>query len=108
MPHSWVRNLVAMLRYKADIRSFAFVATYFGLVAFQWKQTPSSLWLAAPLLVATCFFSFFGAVITHNTLHSPVFTVRGLNRFFQVILTLTYGHPVSMFVPGHNLSHHKH
>jgi len=23
-------------------------------------------------------------------------------------LTLTYGHPVSSFVPGHNLSHHKH
>jgi fatty acid desaturase len=24
------------------------------------------------------------------------------------VLTLTYGHPVSAFVPGHNLSHHKH
>jgi len=24
------------------------------------------------------------------------------------VLTLTYGHPVSAYVPGHNLSHHKH
>jgi fatty acid desaturase len=26
---------------------------------------------------------------------------------FQVVLTFAYGHPVSMFVPGHNLSHHR-
>jgi fatty acid desaturase len=30
-----------------------------------------------------------------------------MNRLFQVVLTHTYGHPVSTFVPGHNLSHHK-
>jgi len=29
------------------------------------------------------------------------------NYIFQMILTLTYGHPVSTYVPGHNLSHHK-
>ena len=63
-------------------------------------------WLV-PLLVLTCWFSFFGAVATHNTVHSPVFHQRWLNRVFQVALTLTYGHPVSAYVPGHNLSHHK-
>ncbi len=31
-----------------------------------------------------------------------------MNRVFQVVLTLTYGNPVSSYVPGHNLSHHKH
>ncbi len=30
-----------------------------------------------------------------------------MNSLFQVALSLTYGHPVSMYVPGHNLSHHK-
>jgi len=64
--------------------------------------------IAAALFVLTCFFSFFCAVATHNTVHSPVFVTRGQNRVFQVLLTLTYGHPVSAFVPGHNLSHHKH
>lgn len=97
-----------MLRYKADIRTLLFIATYFGLVAVQWIWRPAALYIAIPLIVLTCFFSFFGAVITHNTVHSPMFESRFLNRLIQVVLTLTYGHPVSSFVPGHNLSHHRH
>ena len=97
-----------MLRYRADLKTLLFVATYFGLVAAQWIFAPSELRLAIPLLVLTCWFSFFGAVATHNTVHCPVFQRRWQNRVFQVVLTLTYGHPVSAFVPGHNLSHHKH
>lgn len=96
------------MRYSADLRSLAFVAIYFGLVAYQWFAGTLSLWLAVPLYIATCVFSFFGAVITHNTIHSPVFESRAVNRVFQVILSLTYGSAVSSFVPGHNLSHHKH
>lgn len=116
-----------MLRYKADLRTLTFVAIYFSLVAVQWLVPGLSVlgdgpWTtktftgdfggsfatAIPLLVATAMFSFFGAVATHNTIHAPVFRSRPLNRIFQVVLTLTYGHPVSAFVPGHNLSHHKH
>ena len=96
-----------MLRYRADFRTLAFVATYFGLVAVQWLYRPSELSVAIPLVILTCFFSFFGAVITHNAVHAPLFKSRTVNRVFQVILTLTYGHPVSSFVPGHNLSHHR-
>src|SRR5690606_38921920 len=33
---------------------------------------------------------------------------RAVNRVFQVVLSLTYGSAMSAFVPGHNLSHHKH
>ena len=51
--------------------------------------------------------SYQCAVITHNVIHGPIFRSRRLNRLFQVVLTHTYGHPVSTFVPGHNLSHHK-
>lgn len=97
-----------MLRYRADLRTLAFVAIYFSLVATGYVLRPTNLWAIVPLVAATCCFSFFGAVITHNTIHAPVFTSRALNRAFQVVLTLTYGHPVSSFVPGHNLSHHKH
>ncbi len=97
-----------MLRYKADIRTLLFVATFFVLVAVQWVWRPRDLYIAIPLVILTCFFSFFGAVITHNTIHAPMFESRWINRVMQVILTLTYGHPVSSFVPGHNLSHHKH
>lgn len=97
-----------MLRYRADVKTLLFVAIYFALVAVQWVYSPRELWLAIPLLVLTCWFSFFGAVATHNTVHCPVFRSRALNRAFQIVLTLTYGHPVSAYVPGHNLSHHKH
>jgi fatty acid desaturase len=82
------------------------VAGYYALLAFAYAQ-PLRAWSAAPLVVALCFLSFFCAVITHNTVHAPIFRSKLLNRWFQVALTNTYGHPVSMFVPGHNLSHHR-
>lgn len=97
-----------MLRFKADRRTLAFIGIYFGLVAFQWFYEPRLLWMAIPLFVATCFFSFFGAVSTHNSIHCPIFKQKWMNKAFQVVLSLTYGHPVSSYVPGHNLSHHKH
>lgn len=95
-----------MLRYKADRRTLAFVGTYFALIATVYAVDLP--WFAAiPTAVVIAMLSFFCAVITHNTVHTPVFKSRSLNRVFQVVLSLTYGHPVSMFVPGHNLSHHK-
>lgn len=95
-----------MLRYTADLRSIAFVLTYFGLIAFVYL-TDLPLWAWVPLTIVLCFLSFFCAVITHNTVHTPVFKSRFLNSLFQAALSVTYGHPVSMYVPGHNLSHHK-
>lgn len=96
------------LRHRADLRSFAFVGVYFALVTAQWLWAPTDWRVALPLFAATCVFSFLGAVITHNAIHAPIFTSRTHNRIFQVILSLTYGSPVSSYVPGHNLSHHKH
>ena len=96
------------LRRRADIRSLAFVGSYFALVIAQALWAPLALPLAVPLLLATCVMSFLCAVITHNAIHCPVFTSSGLNRAFQVVLSLSYGSPVSSYVSGHNLSHHKH
>ena len=95
------------MRQAADWRSLAFVAVYYGLFAYQWIAAPRSGWLAVPLLLSTCVMSFLCAVITHNTVHAPVFRERAANRVFQVVLSLTYGSAVSAFVPGHNLSHHR-
>jgi len=96
------------LRYAADLRSLAFVAVYWGLLAFQWIVAPQGLLFAVPLLAATCVMSFLCAVITHNAIHSPMFRERSANRVLQVILSLSYGSAVSAFVSGHNLSHHRH
>lgn len=95
-----------MLRYKADRRTLAFVGLYFAGVALAYAVDLPIL-ASAVLVIALCLLSFFCAVATHNTVHSPVFKSRGPNRVLQIALSLTYGHPVSMFVPGHNLSHHK-
>jgi fatty acid desaturase len=97
-----------LLRYRADLRTLAFVGFYYALLAFEWLAVPLRPAYVVPLVVLTCVTSWLCAVITHNTLHSPVFTSRRLNKAFQVALSCAYGFPVSEYVPGHNLSHHKH
>lgn len=94
------------LRYAADRRSLAFIGSYFALVAAAYS---TSMGFAgnALLVMTLCLVSFLCAVITHNTVHAPMFRSRVANRVVQVLLTLTYGHPVSAYVPGHNLSHHR-
>ena len=95
-----------MLRERADLRTVLFVAVYFGLLTYGFTQELT--WATGPALsVALCLMSFFCAVATHNTVHAPIFHSKPLNRLFQVALTLCYGHPVSAYVPGHNLSHHR-
>src|SRR5260221_14739034 len=97
-----------MLRYKADIRTLITVAIYFAVAItpwFLWEEMSRfqvSLWV-----VANCLMSFICATIVHNTIHAPIFKSRQLNKIFQVVLSFTYGHSTSAYVPGHNFSHHK-
>jgi fatty acid desaturase len=95
-----------MLRYRADLRSLGFLVSYAALVVVQWVYSPSGL-LGIALIVVTCAGSWICAVIAHNTVHSPVFKQRWLNKVFQVWVSLSYGFPISEYVPGHNLSHHR-
>ena len=97
----------ALLRYSADKRTLAFITLYFTLTALAWVFLPSSPIAIAAVVLVLATSSWQCAVITHNTVHCPMFHSRRLNRLMQVVLTQTYGHPVSTFVPGHNLSHHK-
>lgn len=97
-----------MLRYKADRRTLAIVTAYFTILGISWMLFDQVGWgIVCLLIVLNALFSFFCAVIVHNTIHAAVFKASWANRLFQMILSLTYGHPVSAFVPGHNLSHHK-
>jgi fatty acid desaturase len=97
------------LKYAADRRTLLFVGIYALLVLTGWlRQEELATWHVALLLALTCLWSFFQAVITHNTVHVPIFRERPWNRAFQYLISVTYGHPVSAFVRGHNLSHHLH
>jgi len=115
-----VQKLLAkslMLRYHQDLRTLFLIGGYYGLAFGRWNM--SDKWVQANpvadylwvFLIAN--FSFIGATITHNCIHVPIFKKLDgksnlLNNIWQIVLTNTYGHPVSTLIPGHNLSHHKH
>lgn len=97
-----------MLRYRADIRTLLFVAAYFVVAALPWIYWDVlSTAQIVVLVVLNCLLSFICAVTVHNTVHLPIFRYKWMNRVYQVLLSFTYGHPVSAYVPGHNLSHHR-
>ena len=98
-----------MLRFQADRRTLAFIAWYFVLLAGAWMAPFGWKWwpLTAALVVALMITSWLNAVITHNVVHCPVWKNRTLNKLTQIALSLTYGFPVSDYIPGHNLSHHR-
>lgn len=96
------------LRYLADLRTLLFVAIYYAITILGWIYFwDMPMYLRVITVIAASLFSFFMAVIVHNTIHSPVFTSRWANKIFQHIMSFAYGHAVSAFVPGHNFSHHK-
>jgi fatty acid desaturase len=96
-----------MLRRREDIRSLFIVGIYFGATLVAWMLRPRG-WELMPTVLGLGWLSWLVATITHNTIHCPIFRSKPLNRIFQIVLTLGYGHPVSAYVPGHNLSHHRH
>lgn len=118
------------LRYRADVRTLAFAAIFFGLVGTLWGAfpytwidllpapvgdpaarqawTPGALVLSVLLWAAACVFAFVGAISTHNVVHCPMFRRPWMNDAWRFVQTLWYGQPVTVFVPVHNHSHHKH
>lgn len=97
-----------MLKYKADIRTILFVFSYFLVAALSYIFYKDLAWYYnVGLVILNSVMSFLCACIVHNTIHCPMFKSRTLNRITQVMLSFSYGHPVSAYVPGHNLSHHK-
>ena len=72
---------------------------YFVLTWLAWKLD----WVVTVMML--CYFSFAGACITHNSMHVRTFKGETGEVLWRCAL---YGHPVSTFVPGHNLSHHRH
>ena len=95
-----------MLRYAADWRTIAFLCLFAALTTTGWVLNPTGPLLVG-WVVVTAISSWICAVIAHNTVHCPVFRKRWANRIFQVWVSLSYGFPISEYVPGHNLSHHK-
>lgn len=97
-----------MLRYRADARTLITVVLYFAVAIAPWFCWSEMGTLQIVFwVVANCLLSFICATIVHNSIHVPIFKSRWLNKIFQVVLSLSYGHSTSAYVPGHNFSHHK-
>ena len=97
------------LRYPEDLRTLFIVGLYFAALAALWWLDPrhtAPAWATVLAIGITCWLSWLVATSTHNVIHCSIFRQKWLNKAFQVVLTLGYGHPVSSFVPGHNMSHH--
>ena len=101
-----------ILKYKADYRTFAFVAIYY-LAAYLCLLNTQAIYTNGGVLgifflcAFVCVMSFICAVAVHNTIHCPIFYDKTHNKLFQYVLSLAYGYSVSSYVPGHNFSHHK-
>ena len=98
------------LRYKEDARCIASTGLFFAFFVTAWQSfaSPYSNGIFSLVLwLALCQLSFMGAVTTHNAIHLPIFWSAEFNKLYHICLSLQYGGAVSIFIPGHNLSHHK-
>ena len=91
------------LRHRADFRTLAIVALAVSLVALQYAL-PSLVIFLCPI---SCYLAVACGVIAHNHNHSPTFVGRRANNGFGHLLTVFYSYPTLMWVPTHNLNHHK-
>lgn len=96
-----------MLKNNQDKRTILWVYNYFVITITSWiwfNYLSLTMKIVAVLLL--CYFSFACSTIVHNTIHCSVFKNNNYNKIFETLLSLSYGHPVLSFVPGHNKSHH--
>jgi fatty acid desaturase len=100
----------SLMRHAEDIRCIISTVLFFAVFLITWQTftSPFTGGLLSFIAWLSLFkLSFMGAVTTHNAIHLPIFWDRNWNKFYQICLSLQYGGAVSIFVPGHNLSHHK-
>jgi len=98
------------LKHHEDIRTCCIVGCTLFLFGSRWYFRNAELPLVVNIISWwTCaIWSWFCACIVHNCVHVAQFEETWQNQAWQLVLTLSYGFPVSTLVPGHNLSHHKH
>lgn len=96
-----------MLVHARDVWSIIWVGLYFSLTWWVWVSNAGTLYEQALAVCLLAYFSFSGACITHNSVHTRVFRSKHMEHAWHHLLSLTYGHPVCTFVPGHCISHHK-
>ncbi len=96
-----------MLRYKADVRTVAFmtVTTLLLVVLWTWGFELSKP-LFAVLFAWQLLMAVVVAVMVHNHQHLPMWKKKWLNVLTDNWLTVFYGFPIFGWIPTHNSNHH--
>jgi beta-carotene hydroxylase len=92
-----------MLRYKADLKTLAYMGITTALFVLQWAVIGFNV----IIFIIYLFFSVAVSVITHNHNHLPIWKSKFLNTLTDNWLTIFYGYPIFAWKPTHNKNHHK-
>lgn len=97
------------LKNHMDMRTLFIVFLFQFSVFYRFKAGPDYFRIPIDVLwlVWLCFVCFCTATITHNCIHNQPFRNYHMNTVWNLLLSHSYGWPVTCLVPGHNLSHHK-
>jgi fatty acid desaturase len=90
------------LRYRADLRTLAFLATVNILFVLQWLDIVRGIYWLLP----TYILAVVALVVKHNQAHSPTFRRAAWNSAFELWLSVLTAHPTSGIITSHNILHH--
>jgi fatty acid desaturase len=93
-----------MLRHRADWRTLLWAFLLFPLVGFAPYAWPR---LVPWLLPLSLYLGFCAGVFSHNHNHCPTFKSRRINAVYAAWLSVFYLFPTYVWIPSHNLNHHK-
>ncbi len=93
-----------MLRYKADLRTLAFMIVTTGLLFWQWSRDS----VHPILFIWGCFMAVSVTSMAHNHEHLGMWKSPLMNKLQDYWLTLFYGYPIFAWIPTHNRNHHVH
>src|SRR5579872_2713185 len=93
-----------MIRHKSDWRTLLWAFGFFPAVGFAPYVEPR---LIPWLLPVSLYFGFCAGVFSHNQNHCPTFKSRRMNSFYAAWLSIFYLFPTYVWIPSHNLNHHK-
>ncbi|CAD5294743.1 MULTISPECIES: fatty acid desaturase [unclassified Imperialibacter] len=96
------------MKYKADIRTVAYMIITSLMFAYQWQAGFTGFGLGNwALYIVYLHFAVAVSVITHNHNHLQIWNYKALNVLTDWWLTVFYGIPIFTWIPTHNRNHHR-
>lgn len=92
------------LRFSADYRCL-----FYAFILFPGVPAAIYIWpsLIGWLLPLSLYLSYCSGIFAHNHNHCPTFKSKRQNELFSAWLSIFYGYPLFVWIPTHNLNHHK-